>query len=271
MPFNNFTKQNDNLIDRPDFVNRGGVIHNNLGDKLLAEHVSEYKIHIASSDRNTDSHRSPFAMKVYFGSGLKDPSISRKFKNIKYISIDSIVLPRTIAIDVSNVNINGNIYPCESAYSSIARNSVSSLTTLKNHKFIVVKINELSSNKNLGTSNLLDSDTFAFVPDYCMGSDNVMWKPMHNNRNIYPNSILHNISSLTITVYDEYGNVLSLVDHNGNKIIGKNISGINFDYIDYVSNESDNTSVAYTDNVTQVIYNFTFGVIENELNTQTNY
>ena len=70
------------LIDRPDFTNHGNVIHNNMGQNLLSEHVMEYKIHVDSSDRNTDNYPSPFKMKVTFGSAKSslEPIISRKFK-----------------------------------------------------------------------------------------------------------------------------------------------------------------------------------------------
>ncbi len=266
------------LIDRPDFVNRGNVIHNNMGPNLLSEHVMEYKIHIDSSDRNTDNFPSPFKMKVTFGlaKSYQEPLIAKKFKNIKYITLDSIILPRTVAIDTSKINDDPVIlYPTDSTYPTtapvVATGASGKSNVLTNHKFIVVRIEELCSDKNVGTSNLLDRDTFAFIPDTSLGLDSVLWKPMHNNRVIYRNAQLFNISSLTITILDENGNQIVLVDENGNKIIGTNMVDSDSDYIKYISDNISEESVAYTNTVTQVILNFTFGVIENELNTLTNY
>lgn len=263
------------LIDRPDFINRGNMIHNNVGPNMLSEHVIEYKIHVDSSDRNTDNYPSPFKMKVTFGlaKSTLEPLITRKFKNTKYVTLDSIILPRTIAIDTSKINTSPPVlYPTDSSYPTTAPNAASSkLNLLSNHKYIVVRITELSSEKNLGTSNLLDKDTFAFIPDVLLGLDSMLWKPMHNNRVIYQNSMLCNISSLTITILDEFGSQIKLVDETGRNIIGTSMTNSVSDYINYVKNNSLIDSIIYTNNVTQVTLNFTFGVIENELNTLTNY
>jgi hypothetical protein len=257
------------LIASPDHTNRGNVIHNNLGKDLLAQHVTEYKIHINSQDRNTSNYPSPFKMKVPFGPGLPPFAISKKFKNIKYVTLDSIILPRTISIDVTHLDTS-DIYPTASQYSSLSTPSDNIMTTLTNHKYLIVRINELETDKNLGTSVLNDKDTFKIYPDMSYGIDNVFWKPVHNHRVIYQDSLLFNVGNLTLTIYDAIGNVLSLVDQVGNSIIGTNIVGEQ-DYNAFMASNDTVPSVIYTNNVTQVEYNLTFGIIEAELNTQTNY
>ena len=257
------------LIDKHDFTNKEKVIHNNLGDNLLSEHIIEYKIHINSSDRNTSSHPSPFKIKVPFGTSYPDPSISKKFKNVKYITLDSVIIPRTIAIDTTHIN-EPNLYPTESAYSNDAIIPTNKMTTLSNHRYLILKINELNSDNIIGTSILLDKDTFLLAPDITLGFDCVLWKPLHNYRIIYPNSLLHNINSLTFYLLDENGNDIHLVNQTGNKIIGTPIVGSD-DYNKFVKNNESIASVEYTNGVTQVLYNLTFGVIETELNTNINY
>lgn len=254
------------MIDRPDWINRGNVIHNNMGQSLLSEHLMEYKIHVDSADRDTTTYPSPFKMKVAFGlaKNSQAPLLPRTFKNIKYITLDSIILPRTLAIDLSNVDAD-IIYPAGSTYPTLMPAPVPNKSSiLENHKYIIVKIDELSTEKNMGTSTLLDRDTFAFIPDTDLGLDSVLYKPMHNNRVIYQNGFLSNVSSLTISVLDEYGNLLKLIDETG--------ANINYnDYNEYIKNNLSEESVAYTNSVSGVTYNFTFGVIENEMNVLTNY
>lgn len=258
------------LIDKPDFTNYGNVLHNNLSKKLLLENVVEYKIHINSADRNRSSDPSPFKLRISFGSGLSSPSIMRRFKNIKYITVDSVILPRTIAIDTTHI-ADPNLYPTSSKYIiPPATDSSNIFTTLTNRRYLILRIKELNTDNTLGTSTIFDRDTFMLTNDSSMGIDNVLWKPVHNYRIVYPNSLLNNISKLTLELLDENGNELQLVNEVGAKIIGTSIL-TGSDYNKFVNDNITVNSIAYTDAITQVMYNLTFGVIENELATETNY
>ena len=67
---NNFQqsfKQNEPLIDPTDYKNRGHLLHNNLGETVLAEHVNEYNLYICSADRTICTYPSPFKFSVLFG------------------------------------------------------------------------------------------------------------------------------------------------------------------------------------------------------------
>ena len=266
---NNCFNKNPTLINKPDFSNKGGVIHNNLGDNLLEQKIVEYKIHIHTKDRDKTMHPSPFKIKVPFGTTQKF-SINQRFTKVKYISLDSVILPKTIAIDVSHV-ADPNLYPCGSSYSVSAIDSTDIFTTLTNHQYLILKIDELDSGKNLGTSTMLGGNTFILYDDGSMGIDNVMWRPIHGTI-IFPNSQPFDFSNLTMTFYDDVENELKLVDQNGNEIINKTITGLsaNTDYNKFIKDNSSVASALYTDRITQVMFNFTVGVIENELNT-TNY
>ena len=273
-----FTTPNT-LIDKPDFTNRGGVMHNNLGDKLLSENVIEYKIHITSADRDISYYPSPFNMKIPFGSGLRSPFIPRKFENVKYVTLDTLVLPRVLEIDTTNGMSNPPyLYQSGTSYNTgvvgapLPAPVANTMNILTNHRFLIVKIVELSTNRTLGTSALFDRDTFVIVPDYDSGFDNWVWKPLHNSRVIYQNSLLNTISELSFLLLDENGNVLTLCDRIGTNILTNATSNLNNQtYATYVNANSSAPSVAYTNGVTQVWYNLTFGVIENELNTVTSY
>lgn len=258
-------QQNKTLIDQPDFSNKGGVIHNNLGSNLLEQKIVEYKLHINSEDRDLSSHKSPFNFKIQLRSN-SNYSIGYDFTNIKYISIDSIILPRTTSIDISDIS-NNNIYPTGSHYSNTSVSPSNILSNLKNRKYLLLNIKELDSNTNLGTSTQLGGANFILTDSSHMGLDNICWKPLHSSTIVFSNSSKPQIHELTIKIYDENGNLLTLTDQSGIKIIGNNIQGTLNDYIQFVSNNEANDSVKYTNSVTQVLINMTIGVVENEMNT----
>ena len=267
--FSNAFMPNQTFIDKPDFSNKGGTIHNNLGDKLLSEYISEYKIHINTKDRNISTHPSPFKTKVQFGDTLNQFTIGKRFKNIKYITLDSVILPRTNAVDVSKIS-EPNIYPSGSIYTDGILNGPNVLSNLSKRRNLTLKIEELDSDKNLGTSLYIDKNTFILAEECHMGIDSHLWKPIHSTI-IFPNSLLCNVSSLTLSILDEYGNELKLTDQSGNLIIGTNLTGSSGDYNKFISDNSYVESVIYTNNIIQAQFNFTFGVVDNELNTSTSF
>jgi hypothetical protein len=262
------------ILERPDLTNRGGIIHNNLGDRVMAEHITEYKINIDSKDRDISYYPSPFKMKSHFNDPLRNPNITKKFKNVKYITLDYVILPRTTSIDVSHVlDPIPQILPTDSSYSiggATPESPSDMLAVLSNHKYLILRVDEIASDRKLGTSALLDRNTFILYYDGRMGLDNTMWK-CYGNTVIFQNSALANISVLTFTLFDEFENEIVLTDQNGNNIITSSISGLSDNFNEYYINNSSMKTASYTNTITQSTYCFTFGVVENELNTQTTY
>ncbi len=109
------------------------------------------------------------------------------------------------------------------------------------------------------------------VPDQRVG-DMFIFKPKRSSI-VYPNSALKNINVLTFELLDEIGNPINIVDQDGNKIIGNKIrNDISYDYNKYVENfKENNKAVKHTDNMTQVIYDISFNVVQNSLATLTSY
>jgi len=262
--------QNTPLIDKQNFNNQNNTLHNNLSDKLNNEYVMEYKISLYSEDRNRKEYPSPFNFVVNCKKLLQ-----RDFENIKYITLDSILLPRTYAIDTTHVvydndnNASGNIYPTSSDYSPDAEPSNSIMTTLKNHKYLILNIDEIENNEtNLDTNRKEPSKTFILYKDKHCGMDSELWKPIHSTI-VYQSSTPLNVSKLTIRIFDENGKELNLVDEEGNKITPTyNSYNNNFHYNAYVKEHKyNNESVAYTDTVSQVSVFLVFGIIKQELAT----
>jgi hypothetical protein len=264
------------LIDTPDNLNRNQTLHNNLAEKLQSERVVEYRAIMHSGDRDRLKFPSPFRMQVSFGNANVEPNIDEYMTNVKYVTLNNIWVPRTVAVDTSIIDLPAkkyDIFPVDSLLSN-----ASLIPPDVNHQwynlglkpFLLLKIKELDDKHLMGTSPVLQRDTFMIVPDQRVG-DMYIFKPKRSTI-IYPNSLLKNLSMFTLELLDEKGRPINIVDHNGKPIISQNISSsVPYNLNKYVEKYGDTKSVEYTDESMQVIYDFTFGVIENELNTTTSY
>lgn len=269
--------QNQTLIDNMQPSTNYGLIHDNVSPIVKNYRISEYTIQIHSADRNTSMYPSPFYMKTTFGNNNNTPNIDRIFKNVKYIKLNQVILPRTICIDTSLTEVIGsngaNIYPSSTLNvptGTSAKSAYHILNNLKFHPYLVLKISELSSNNSLGTSPLLSWDSFLLEPKRELG-DMYRWEPMREMI-IYPSSCLFNISALTFDLKDELGNSINIVDYNGKNIILNNLnSNTPYNYNQYIEKySSTNDYVKYTNTVIQVIYDITLGVMESEITTIPN-
>lgn len=264
--YNNYQtgfSQNTPLIHKQDFSNKNNVLHNNLGEYLQSEFLVEYQILINSVDRNLYTYKDPFNFSTTFGNTqsstsngittLSGPSIDRKFTNIKYINFDYVFLPRTNYVTVTDSNIetfNGSIVPCAYETDLHVRN-----------KFLILKIEELSSTQKFSTSNIMASNTYMLIPEQPAGVDAWIWKVRSpSSSKIYHSTNLGNLSKLTTTIYDETGNIVTLIN---------NETGLKFDISQYLLPiyASPTDKALKLNKVMQINYGFTFGIIENDLNT----
>lgn len=99
------------------------IIHNNITKNVFAETLQEYSIIIDSVDRDIEKYPNPFSYRVYFNpvAGSKDASIMQKFNYVKYIKLDTGILPikyyyvkqdtslnNTDLFNIANFNLNTN-------------------------------------------------------------------------------------------------------------------------------------------------------------------
>lgn len=114
--YNNFTqafKPNEPIIEKTKFNNLNNMVHNNMKEIILKQDINEYNIDIDSITRNQNIYHNPFDYTVSFttsSSTLKtnnhfmvfdnSPNISRTFKNVKYIRVNCVNLPK--CYDLSN-------------------------------------------------------------------------------------------------------------------------------------------------------------------------
>jgi len=169
---------------------------------------------------------------------IYNPYISRDFINIKFIRLDNIVLPR-----FSSVIINSDWKYCSNSCDDECPPSgnmsikddldrhfqnklacyryipnVNDTSLLFTDRFIMVSIPELSNRQNLAT-NPINDNSFTVFPDKVTGILYYRGNPYYAVK-IYQDTELGNITTLTFTFYDSWGNQIKL-----------NTNCINYEYL----------------------------------------
>jgi hypothetical protein len=169
---------------------------------------------------------------------IYNPYISRDFINIKFLRLDNIVLPR-----FSSVIINSDWKYCKnscddecppsgsmsikddldrhfknklSCYRYIP--NVNDTSLLFTDRFVMVNIPELSNRQNLAT-NPINDNSFTVFPDKVTGILYYRGNPYYAVK-IYQDTALGNITTLTFSFYDSWGNQITL-----------NTNCINYEYL----------------------------------------
>jgi hypothetical protein len=96
--YNNF--DNNNRIRTPylndNEFNKPNLIYNNISDKISVDILVEYVIMIESIDRDIEKFPNPLKYRIYFNpvAQTQDAYIYRTFENVKYIKLETAILPR---------------------------------------------------------------------------------------------------------------------------------------------------------------------------------
>jgi hypothetical protein len=262
--YNKAYSSNQEIIVPIDMRNKNNLIHNNIYDDLLNEEIREFQLYINSSDRKYTVYSNPFDLVVSFGAagpskvnmggnkvlieGTPGPLISKTLRNLKYIKLDHIVLPRTVTLDV---DLSGNyMFSTDSKYD------------LDKNRFLIIKIKELSSENILSTSNIVTDDCFVIYPEKKLGDNAIMWIPTYGNR-LFLNGNLGELKKMTIEILDYQGNVLQFVDTTG--------TAINFKkYADGTGSELLNSISTFEDKMNYLLY-LIIGSVDCELNKRTSF
>lgn len=237
-PFNRFnsstnTKQYNNfdqayngvptMIDPINYANQNNLIHNNVGDSVLNESIVDYYLNIDSLDRDIKTYLNPFNFTVKFNTiaggtmqtiekgqikstyfpSAPGPLINKEFRNIKYIKLDSIVLPQY-----------SDIIYCSSEHKNIFNPD----SYLVDDRFVTLEIDEItdcnrvySSSDNgvrvdpITNQSIVPPKPFGIIfPDTKFGKHYYSGVP-YNASKIYKSTDLGNIKRLTIKLYDSMG------------------------------------------------------------------
>lgn len=151
-----------------------------------------------------------------------NPYINRNFQNVKFIRLDTGILPRFNAV---RINRDWN-YCKESCIEKMyvkddyerLKNSIivnyryipddTAEYQLQTDRFVQIYIEEIRSNKNFGTNPITDK-SFILVYDKSLGI--LYWRGLPFSAvKTYKDSLLGEINSLTIQFYDSWGNLLDI-------------------------------------------------------------
>jgi len=225
-------EQNSPIIEKIDYTNRNNILHNNVGDNILDEHVVEYRICIDSLDRDIKYYPDPFSFTVKFNpisasnvqheeyidykdkskgtkivqtrfEGAPSPVINKEFRNVKYVKLENVILPQYSKLKQKNDG-------------AFAFDPDSSLIT---DRFVSLVIKELDCDRVYTTSSAstrigengksyTPPTPFALIiPDKLLGLNYYAGTPYYGSK-IYKNSLLGNITQVTIQFYDCLGTPL---------------------------------------------------------------
>lgn len=287
--FNESFQPNSPIVERLDYNNRNELLHNNIGQNVLDEHVIEYRIYIDSLDRDIKTYPDPFSFTVKFNSpganviqheepidykdrtkgtkivetrfeGTPCPHINKEFRNVKYIKLENIILPQFRKLVLKPDGDGGFEVDKES--------------NLTNDRYVSLVIKELVMERYYSTSEsatrisddgkLYTPPTpFAIIlPDKYLGSF-FTGVPYYGSK-VYKSSALGNIKQLTIQFYDSCGLPIKIDDL--------------FTYDDLQQYEFDNGEPLPTTDLRhplnkkfQVNLSFVIGVVESQINTDTKF
>lgn len=280
--FNNAFTPNQNLIPQRDSKNYGNVIHNNVNNNVVSEIVTEYTVHADSKDRDTSVYPNPYSFSIALGgvasynsnrikvkdasgnwiytsgtvSGVPNPRIDMNFRNVKYIKLKYLMLPRNIIydLDAGENDPSGNTYTIASTKPTI----------LANYRYLILKIKEIVNDK-LYSSDNSKNDCFIIYRDSNY-SDSIsdLWFATQPVKIFYDNG-LKNLSKLTIQILTPNGEELRIKYNDNN-------TQYNLDY-DEINTDMSPSSDFYDkfNDAIQTSMEFEFGVCENQINSEKNY
>lgn len=202
------------FLGLPDYSNPGDLLHNNVAERVLLEQVLDNKLFIDTSIRDFSKSPEPFRFIVKFNgteaktddvylningetfsytkyiSGDTDVVMDRIFKNIKFIAINTLILPNYI---VYKTNEDGSY---EKAGGKLAKT---------NYKYLILKIAELSNNRCFSNNKAFGKESFIMKMHDEVCHHNHRWIPTSKSNIVYPDSRLQVINRLTVEICDDRG------------------------------------------------------------------
>lgn len=201
------------LLGKNNFVNPGNLLHNNIGQRVLAEQNMENDIFIDTTFRLFDYYQNPFKFDVKFNgteatTDIRTLSISSStFSYRKYVSGDpQIVFPHAMK-NILRMSMHTLIMPKYINYGFVTDQYVAKTPELKKAtKYLILKIKEVASSYKYSNNPYVDKGSFIMRHDSTRG-ENDYWMPMCGNV-IFHASNLQNISRLSFEILDSDGELL---------------------------------------------------------------
>lgn len=231
------------FIPQQDNNNYHNTLHDNLKNYIKNESIKEFQITIDSYDRNILTYPDPFNFRLSLNTTTSSsqqqynaPFLNRNFRNVKYIKIDSIILPKYYDV----------IKEDEEFIDDVNKDTT-------NERFIILRFNNLGQTFQLGTNDVTNQPSILLYPYKQFNSSFSLFKPVNMNTSIiYVNdNNLINLNNIEFSFYDGQYKQITF----SNKIY-----------------DVEKTDKRHPLNISkQVIINLRVGIYENSLNTEINY
>lgn len=281
--FNESFSKKDTIIEPINYINQNELLHNNVGDQVLDEHVVEYRLDIDSLDRDIKTYPNQFNFTIQFSptpsgtvrteviengqlktindrfQGAPRPHIIKEFRNVKYVKLDSIVLPQYSKIVLED----GEYVVDEDSFLVDDRFVALGITELTDSNIRIYSTSDDSIRVTESGNILTPKRYFATIfPDKRLGQFYYVGTP-YNGSKIFNNSLLGNLKKLTIQFYDSCGEQLKFNDQ--------------FSFNDIIQAEKDGVPLPLDDlrhplnKKTQVYLSLIIGVVESQVNNNTQF
>jgi len=287
--FKSAFEQNSPIIEKIDYINKNNLLHNNVGDNILDEHVVEYRILLDSADRDIKYYPNPFTYTVKFNpqsatnvqheeyinpkkknlgtkivntrfEGAPSPVINKEFKNVKYVKLENIILPQFSQLKKSKCGV----YDFDSNSHLVSDRFVSLVIKELDADRVYATFDDVSRvDYETGNSYTPPSPFAIIIPDKLLGLNYYSGTPYYGSK-IYKNSLLGNIGQMTIQLCNCQGIPLKYDDM--------------FTYDELEEYEFEHhTSLPVNDlrhpynKKTQTFISLIVGVVESQINTNSKF
>lgn len=250
------------MIQQRQTNNDGNLAHNNVNQNLLSEMITEYTINIDSTDRDIKFYPSPYNFVISLGGagtstgringekttfvGVPDPRIDMNFKNIKYVKLKYILMPKVmlyftetfrttpdilnnrvkyydanhIALDTTTMGFLTGNPPDKAVVTTYLGFTINpgdyGLYTktkqhiLANYRYLLLRIKELDNDKTLTSTNSNRDNCFILYRDSNYhDAKNDLWVATQPIKIFYDDN-LKNLSKLTIEILTPNGTPFEL-------------------------------------------------------------
>lgn len=230
--------QPDQIIEKINYRNQNHILHNNVGEYVLDPSIVEYRVDVDSLDRDINVYPDPLDFIVKFNpipsgivsteinergklrrideyfAGTPRPHIGREFRNVKYVKLDTAILPQRVGtVDCDkNKDDEDEISLKEEFYDE---------DNLMNDRFISLVVKELTQDQpryystmddsyrilNNGTTTTPPKPFSNIVRDKILGPYHYCGIPFYGSA-LYKRVALGNLKQMSIQFYDSTGQKL---------------------------------------------------------------
>ena len=153
----NYTNWKD--FKKPD------LLYDNLNKEGKTEVITQNILSFDSIDRDIHNYPNPFNYKILFNPSSTNTNayINKNYKNVKYLSLEYIILPRKFYLLKKDIIINNDITQLINNFLNIKQNDIYNNFIIpeldNNYTIIIIEKYDINDNKKIVFTKLLDNYT----------------------------------------------------------------------------------------------------------------